>query len=164
MLLTICAGGKARTTPYTNLYIGYEKRINRMGPHLALGPCGLREIDTAKRQASRSTRRAGPKEAADPFLAAAAGADYVIALDEKGSVLTSRDFARRLAGLRDDGVKETAFLIGDADGLSPAVRQRADLTLSFGAMTWPHLMARVMLAEQIYRALCILNGHPYHHA
>ena len=86
----------------------------------------------------------------------------VIALDERGRPLTSPDFAAALARFRDDGRPEAVFLIGGADGLDPALRDRADLVISFGAMVWPHMLVRVMLAEQLYRAATILAGGPYH--
>jgi 23S rRNA (pseudouridine1915-N3)-methyltransferase len=86
----------------------------------------------------------------------------VVALDERGKSLSSRDFATRLQRFETDGIAELAFLIGGADGHGQAVLDRADLKLSLGAMTWPHMMVRAMLAEQIYRARQILAGHPYH--
>lgn len=85
-----------------------------------------------------------------------------IILDEKGAPLGSMAFAERLGRWRDDGVREARFLIGAADGFSDAERRGADLLLGFGAMTWPHLLARAMLAEQLWRATSILAGHPYH--
>ena len=86
----------------------------------------------------------------------------VIALDENGKSLSSRELAALLGSWGDEGVRETAFVIGGADGLAGSVRKKADLTLSLGAMTWPHMMVRGMVAEQIYRAQSILSGHPYH--
>jgi 23S rRNA (pseudouridine1915-N3)-methyltransferase len=86
----------------------------------------------------------------------------VVALDGKGRTLTSAQFARHLGGWRDHGVKDLAFAIGGADGLDAAVIDRAQLVLSLGPMTWPHMLARALLVEQIYRAQCILAGHPYH--
>ena len=85
-----------------------------------------------------------------------------MALDERGRQLGSRDFAQKLGAWRDQGVAEIAFVIGGADGLAESLRRRADLTLSLGQMTWPHMLARAMLVEQIYRAQQILAGHPYH--
>jgi 23S rRNA (pseudouridine1915-N3)-methyltransferase len=85
-----------------------------------------------------------------------------VALDEKGAQLGSMAFAERLGRWRDDGRRETRFLIGAADGLEPATRDTADLLLAFGAATWPHLLARAMLAEQLWRATSILANHPYH--
>ncbi|AXJ96842.1 MULTISPECIES: 23S rRNA (pseudouridine(1915)-N(3))-methyltransferase RlmH [unclassified Sphingomonas] len=85
-----------------------------------------------------------------------------VLLDEKGEALGSLDFARRLERWRDDGVRETRFLIGAADGFGDAERAEADLLFSFGRATWPHMLARAMLAEQLFRATSILAGHPYH--
>ena len=85
-----------------------------------------------------------------------------VLLDERGKVLSSEEFAALLGRWRDDGVREVRFLIGAADGHGEAARAEADLLLSFGAMTWPHMLARAMLAEQLWRATSILAGHPYH--
>jgi len=85
-----------------------------------------------------------------------------ILLDEKGEMLGSMAFAEKLGRWRDDGVREARFLIGAADGFDDAARQEADLLVSFGRATWPHLMARAMLAEQLFRATSILANHPYH--
>ncbi len=85
-----------------------------------------------------------------------------VLLDERGEVLSSTEFAARLGRWRDDGVREARFLIGAADGFGEAERKDADLLLSFGRATWPHMLARAMLAEQLYRATTILAGHPYH--
>jgi 23S rRNA (pseudouridine1915-N3)-methyltransferase len=86
----------------------------------------------------------------------------IIALDEGGRTMGSTDFAKLLVGWRDNGVREARFLIGAADGLTPDECASADLVWSFGVMTWPHLMVRAMLAEQLYRAVSIVAGHPYH--
>lgn len=86
----------------------------------------------------------------------------LVVLDETGRDLPSREFAAMLGRWRDDGVRETRFLIGAADGHDATTRERADLLLSFGRATWPHMMARAMLAEQLWRAASILSGHPYH--
>ncbi len=86
----------------------------------------------------------------------------LIALDQRGSSWSSRDFADRLARWRDRGIAELAFAIGGAEGLGAAALERAQETLSLGPMTWPHLLVRGMLLEQLYRAQQILAGHPYH--
>ncbi|TPG20494.1 23S rRNA (pseudouridine(1915)-N(3))-methyltransferase RlmH [Sphingomonas koreensis] len=86
----------------------------------------------------------------------------IVMLDETGKVLPSRDIAATLGGWRDEGVREARFLIGAADGFDDAARAEADLLLSFGRATWPHLLARAMLAEQLWRATSILANHPYH--
>jgi len=90
------------------------------------------------------------------------GATRIVMLDEKGRDLPSMAFATQLGRWRDDGVRETRFLLGAADGFDDAQRDSADLLLAFGRTTWPHLMARAMLAEQLWRATSILSGHPYH--
>jgi 23S rRNA (pseudouridine1915-N3)-methyltransferase len=86
----------------------------------------------------------------------------VMGLDERGSALTSPEFAKVLDEYRNEGIKSLTFLIGGADGLSDAVRSRCQRLISFGRMTWPHLLVRGLLAEQLYRAQQILSGHPYH--
>jgi len=83
-------------------------------------------------------------------------------LDERGKALPSQALATRLGAWRDDGVRETRFLLGPADGHDAATRASADLVIAFGPATWPHLLARAMLAEQLFRAVSILQGHPYH--
>lgn len=98
----------------------------------------------------------------DLLLGAVPEGAYVIALDEHGREFSSTAFAKRLGRLRDEGRRSIAFLIGGADGLSTPVRDAANLTLSLGSMTWPHMLVRAMLAEQIFRAQSILSGHPYH--
>ena len=99
-----------------------------------------------------------------PGLPPADGLVRTILLDEKGKDLDSAGFAQRIGGWRDDGVRELRFCIGAADGFDDADRAAADLLIAFGRMTWPHMMARAMLAEQLWRAASILSGHPYHRA
>ena len=96
------------------------------------------------------------------ILGALPAATPLIALDERGSPWSSRELAGRLANWRDRGATELGFAIGGAEGLGPAVLDRAAVVLSLGAMTWPHFLARAMLLEQLYRAQQILAGHPYH--
>jgi 23S rRNA (pseudouridine1915-N3)-methyltransferase len=86
----------------------------------------------------------------------------LVVLDERGKTLSSPEFAAQLAAWRDVGRQDAAFLIGGADGIDPTLRAKADLAISFGRMVWPHLLVRVMLAEQLYRAATILAGSPYH--
>lgn len=88
----------------------------------------------------------------------------IVVLDERGKVMASPKFAARLADFRDAGRSEVALIIGGADGIDPDLRAEADLALSFGAMVWPHMLVRVMLAEQLYRAVSILAASPYHRA
>ena len=100
----------------------------------------------------RSLRRVLPKGA------------LICCLDERGRVEPSPSFAKRLGGWRDAGRSDVAFVIGGADGIDPSLRAEADHMLSFGAMVWPHMLVRVMLSEQLYRAASILAGSPYHRA
>ena len=86
----------------------------------------------------------------------------VIMLDETGKQMTSRGFARQISDWQDKGMAQASFVIGGADGLTDALRARADVTLSLGQMTWPHMLARALLCEQIWRAISILTNHPYH--
>jgi len=99
---------------------------------------------------------------ADLLLGAVPEGAFVIALDEKGRQFSSIDFAQRLGKLRDEGRRALAFVIGGADGLDASVRNAADLMISLGSMTWPHMLVRALIAEQIFRAQSILSGHPYH--
>ncbi len=98
-----------------------------------------------------------------PFPPPPSGSITVV-LDERGKALSSEELARHMGRWRDEGVRELRFLLGPADGHSPETRAGADLALAFGPATWPHLLARAMLAEQLYRAVSILSGHPYHRA
>jgi len=152
--LSICAVGRLRKGPERLLVDDYLARATRTGRALGLGPVTETEID----------QRKGGGMAGEAVLLRKAipeGA-RLVALDERGTVITSPDFAARLADWRDAGTRDVAFAIGGADGIAPDLRDGAALSLSFGRMVWPHMLARVMLAEQIYRATTILAGGPYH--
>lgn len=154
MKITLCVVGRLRAGPEKSLIDDYLTRFDRTGRALGLGPARVVEVEDRK----------GGGMAAEAALldkAVPAGARR-IALDERGRILTSVQFADTLAGWRDTGTGDVACLIGGADGLDPGLRDGADLVLSFGAMVWPHMLARVMLAEQLYRAAAILAGTPYH--
>lgn len=147
-------GRLAARAPEATLIQDYLGRFAQTGRALGLGPAEVTEVED---------RKGGGKSAEAALLSRQIpeGA-AVIALDERGRLLSSPDLAAALARFRDDGRPDAVFLIGGADGLDPALRDRADLTLSFGAMVWPHMLARVMLSEQLYRAATILAGSPYH--
>ena len=154
MHLTLAAVGRAKTGPLSQLYADYSTRLSR-GPW---GPLQLREVEERRPlPALQMKEREG-----ELLLAALPDKAYVIALDERGKSLASRDFAQLLSRLADEGRGELAFVIGGANGLSESLRRRADLLLSLGAMTWPHMLVRSLLAEQLWRAETILSGHPYH--
>jgi 23S rRNA (pseudouridine1915-N3)-methyltransferase len=129
--------------------LSYLDRARDAGRPLGLAGFVLHEIDDRK---------------PENLVNACAAGDIVIALDERGKSLTSPDFAQLIGRLRDDGESRLVFVIGGSDGLPAAVRTRARSVLSFGSQTWPHLLVRAMLAEQLYRAVTILSGHPYHRA
>lgn len=154
MKLRICAVGRLRAGPERDLIDDYVARFDRTGRPLGLGPLSEAEIDTRK--------AAGPAAEGEALERVIPDGAVLCALDERGRALTSPDFAQRIAAWRDAGRPEAAFVIGGADGLDPELRARAELSLSFGAMVWPHALARVMLAEQLYRAATILAGSPYH--
>lgn len=103
------------------------------------------------------------RQESERILAALKPGERVVVLDERGTVLTSPRFAAQLGQWRDQGVRQTAFVIGGAYGMTDAVRSRADLVLALSAMTFPHQLVRVLFAEQLYRAFAILQGSPYHH-
>lgn len=154
MRVQIIAVGRLRAGPERDLIDDYMKRFDRTGRALGLGPVSVVEVEDKKGGGK-------PAEAALLLKAIPDGAK-VIALDERGKLQTSPLFADTVAGFRDDGAGDLAFVIGGADGLGSEVLARADRKLSFGQMVWPHMLARVMLSEQIYRAASILAGSPYH--
>jgi len=148
--LTIACIGRANRGPERDLYEHYAGRIR--------WPLALREVEEKRKLPPAQLI---PREG-ELLLASVPSKSVLVALDRRGKVLDSEGFARRLERWRDDSVNDVAFLVGGADGHGEALLKKAALILSFGAMTWPHLLARAMLAEQIYRALAILSGHPYH--
>ena len=149
MRIFIAAVGRTRAGEARTLY---EEYISRLPWQVT-----LREVEE-KRKLPPPERKAREAELLLGTLPAGAAA---VALDAGGKALSSRAFAERIGSWRDEG-RDLAFLIGGADGLGAEVLRRADLTLSLGPMTWPHLLVRVLLAEQLYRAHSILAGHPYH--
>ncbi len=134
--IDVIAVGRLRKGPLFDLAREYTKRIT--------WPLSVHEIDNEK--ISKHIENSA----------------FVIALDERGSNLRSLDFANKLENLQNTGERHIQFIIGGSDGLSDEIKSRANLLLSFGQQTWPHLLARVMLLEQIYRAQQIMIGHPYH--
>jgi 23S rRNA (pseudouridine1915-N3)-methyltransferase len=139
-----------RNGPFADLQMLYAARI--------VPPVAIVELEVRQRLPSAALKA---REAA-LILGVLSARARLIALDERGTMWSSRDLADQLAAWRFAGVAELAFAIGGADGLGAKVLDRADTTLSLGRMTWPHLLARCMLLEQLYRAQQILAGHPYH--
>jgi 23S rRNA (pseudouridine1915-N3)-methyltransferase len=150
--LLIAAIGRAARGPERDLYEHYAARIR--------WPLALRELE--------EKRKLPPAQLilreSELLLDAVPAKAVLVALDRRGKIVDSEAFAGRLGRWRDESVPDVAFLIGGADGHAESLLKRAALVLSFGAMTWPHLLARAMLAEQIYRAQQLLAGHPYHRA
>lgn len=156
MRITICAVGRMRGGPEKVLVDDYLRRLERTGRSVGVGPCKLFEVED---------RKGGKPAAEAELLGRSIPQDaYRILLDERGRAMGSAEFAGQIAGLRDQGRRDAAFVIGGADGFDPEFRSEADLLLSLGPMVWPHMLARVMLAEQLYRATTILAGTPYHRA
>ena len=160
MRLIICTVGRLREGPERALLDKYRDRFAPLAKRLGLAPVAWHELGES-RAADAARRR---EEEGVALLKLAREAESLIALDERGKALTSEAFARVLAKARDGGAKAAALLIGGPDGLGDAVRDAAHLQLSLGALTLPHGLARIVLAEQLYRAATILSGHPYHRA
>lgn len=139
MLLHVIARGKIARSPEADLVARYEKRLT--------WPVKMTELpETGGKVAEPQTPH------------------KTVLLDERGKQFDSQSFADLIGGWRDDGMREARFVIGAADGHSEEERREADVLMAFGKATWPHLMARAMLMEQLYRATAILAGHPYHRA
>ncbi len=153
MRLAIVALGRLSRGPEVELVKDYVGRANSAGRALGFGVVEVIEVDS---------RKSGKAAEGEALLAALTGFDHICACDEHGPPAASRAFADRLASLRDRGLRRSAFVIGGAGGLAPTVLERASELMSFGPQTWPHALARAMLAEQIYRAISILAGSPYH--
>ena len=156
MRVHLLAVGRLRAGPERDLVDDYTTRFDRSGRPLGLGPLLEVEVEDKK--------NLGKAAEADLLTRAIPAGALVVALDERGAVMTSVEFAAQLARWRDDGRQDLALLIGGADGIDPTLREKADAALSFGKMVWPHLLVRVMIAEQLYRAVTILGGGPYHRA
>lgn len=150
MRIRIIAVGRGKRDPTAPLFERYVERLP--------WPVEVKEVE-ARGRSTAGERRDRERRLID---AAWPDAGLAVALDRRGESLSSEDFAARVEDWRRRAVPEIAFLVGGADGLDAAVLKRADAVVSFGAMTWPHMLARVMLVEQLYRAAAIHSGHPYH--
>jgi 23S rRNA (pseudouridine1915-N3)-methyltransferase len=148
--IIIAAVGRLRDAHSRALFDDYQKRL--------VWPSVVREVELKRSLPAAQARL----EEGRLLMEAIGDRATLIALDEHGAEWTSTEFARRIGAWRDEGVGELAFAIGGADGHAPELLKRAAAVVAFGKMTWPHRLARVMLAEQIYRAQQIVAGHPYH--
>ncbi len=150
MKLLIAASGKMKpASPEALLLREYAKRLPWK---LTIKECDIRHADSATHQ----------QKEAEFFIHACEGYEKTLVLDERGKDVSSRDLARQFSGWQQQGISSVAIIIGGADGLHETVRRKADLLLAFGKLTWPHMLVRAMLAEQIYRVSSILENHPYH--
>ena len=159
MKVAVVAVGRLKDGPERILALRYQERASALGR--ALGVIGPDLVELSESRARREEERRVEEAKA---LLRAAGEGAMIAFDERGAGLTSDGFAGRLRNWRDEGMPALALIIGGPDGLDASVRKKADLLLSFGALTLPHQLVRVLVVEQVYRALTILAGHPYHRA
>jgi 23S rRNA (pseudouridine1915-N3)-methyltransferase len=154
MRLQILAVGRLKDGPERDLTDDYLRRAGTMARGL-----GFKGPDEAEVVSGGGMEAEGAR-----LLAKLPEGARIVRLDEGGENLTSDAFASRLSRWRDDGLRDACFLIGGAEGYSPEVRAAAPMTLAFGVQTWPHRLVRAMLAEQLYRAMTILAGTPYHKA
>jgi 23S rRNA (pseudouridine1915-N3)-methyltransferase len=151
MLFSLIAIGRARAGPEKTLYEHYRARLR--------SPLDLIELDLKKPIEPVDKRRAAEAEL---IIAAIPAGSVIIALDERGKQLNSRDFASLIGAWQDQGERHISLIIGGADGLDQTIRNQSRIVLSYGAATWPHMLVRAMVTEQLYRAQTILDGHPYH--
>jgi 23S rRNA (pseudouridine1915-N3)-methyltransferase len=160
MRLVLAAVGRLKRGPERDLAERYGERASKAGRAIGIRAVTISEIDEgrARRASDRLAEEATALRAVIPAQAA------VIALDERGEALTSEELAQRIGRWRDQGRAELVILIGGPDGLAPELLAKADLRLAFGRLTWPHQLVRIMAFEQLYRAIAILSGHPYHRA
>jgi 23S rRNA (pseudouridine1915-N3)-methyltransferase len=157
--LAVLAVGRLKSGPERELVERYRQRAEGLGR--SLGFSGPDLVEWAESRARREEERR--REEADQLLSRA-GSFVLVAFDERGRSISSEAFAQRVAAGRDAGRPGLACVIGGPDGLDQRARDRAELVLSFGALTIPHQIVRALVVEQIYRALTILAGHPYHRA
>jgi 23S rRNA (pseudouridine1915-N3)-methyltransferase len=158
--LALIGVGRLKAGAERELFERYFKRAGELARPLGFQGVDLRELEEgrAPRPADRQAEEARAITAAVPRGA------RLILLDERGAAISSPQLAADIASARDNAVSAYALVIGGDDGLAASLREGADRIVSFGAMTWPHQLVRVMAAEQLYRALSIIAGHPYHRA
>ena len=158
MRMTLVCVGRAKAAAEQEICETYLKRARGLGRKLGFASIELVLVETSR----ASDSKARMSEEAERLRKRIPSGARRIVLDEIGSAPDSAGFAARLAALRDSGERDLVFLIGGPDGLAPELIKEADERLSLGPQTWPHLLVRAMLGEQIYRGLTILSGHPYH--
>ena len=160
MKVSVHAVGRMKAGPEKELADRYFGRFAKSGPAIGLEFSGVQEIPESRAQTVLERKR----EEAERLRTQLSAGTALILLDERGKNFSSEDFAKKIGAMRDSGQRALTIAIGGPDGHDPALRDQAELVLSFGAQTWPHQMVRIMLGEQLYRAATILSGHPYHRA
>lgn len=158
MRILLSAVGRLKAGPEREICARYLERAQAASRGVGLAGVDMREHDESRARRPEDRKA----EEARALLSGVAAGARIIVLDERGKTMGSEAFAADVAAARDGGAAAYALLIGGPDGLDPQLRARASLVLAFGAMTWPHQLVRIMAAEQIYRAITILAGHPYH--
>lgn len=156
-MVRLLAVGRMKAGPERELFERYWTRATPMAKQLGFG--ALDVVELRESQAQNADQRKASE--ATELLAKLPNGAAVIALDERGKAITTPDFSSKLETFKDAG-KPVSLIIGGPDGLDGSVRQHADLVISFGVMTMPHQLVRVLAAEQLYRAMTVLSGHPYH--
>ncbi len=158
MRISVAAIGRLKSGPERELVDRYLDRAKGAGKQLGLSGFDIHEFSEARHDnaAQRKTQEA------EQLIGCCPEGSKLIVLDERGRSITSPDFSKKLGQFRDDGARQCTFIIGGPDGLDASIRKRADLVLSFSPLTWPHQIVRALLCEQIYRAITIMSGHPYH--
>jgi 23S rRNA (pseudouridine1915-N3)-methyltransferase len=160
MRIGLFAVGRLKTGPEKDLAARYFDRFAKTGPAIGLDFARVNEV--AESRASNSETR--KREEAATLLKTLPDASVLLLLDERGKAMDSEAFAALLGLYRDQGKRDLTIAIGGADGLDSSLYDRADATICLGKMTWPHQLVRILIAEQLYRAVTILSGHPYHRA
>ena len=158
MRITLFAVGRLKAGPEKDLASRYLDRFAKAGPAIGLELAKLVEVQES-RASNADTRKREEASALEKALPEGA---ILVLLDERGKTLDSQAFSDAIGRYCDNGKRDMMLAIGGADGLDPELRAKADLVLNLGTMTWPHQMVRILIAEQLYRAVTILSGHPYH--
>jgi len=156
-MVRLLAVGRMKAGPERELFERYWTRATPMAKQLGFGTLDMVELRESQAQNADQRKAAEATE----LLAKVPDGAALIALDERGKAITTPQISSKLETFKDSG-RQVALIIGGPDGLDGSIRQRADLVISFGAMTMPHQLVRVLAAEQLYRAMTVLSGHPYH--
>lgn len=160
MRISLFAVGRLKSGPEKDLASRYLERFSKAGP--AVGLEFLRLIEVPESRASNADTR--KKEEAANLQKSLPEGGLLVLLDERGKSLDSESFAQMIGRFNDSGKRDMLIAIGGADGLDPELQSRADAVVNLGIMTWPHQLVRILIAEQLYRAVTIIAGHPYHRA